>query len=195
MKPNCIVEYNKYMKGVDRADQYLSYYSFVRKTVKWSKKVVLYLLNCALFNAFLIYKSQNQGKKIKYKNFLHEAARGWITEQRESEESDNYEIEPASRRVVPTPRGPVSDPPGRLSGDLKKHKIVKIVAGGEGKNKYPQRQCRVCKVHKKRSETRYICEFCVMPLHRGACFESHYLDLHIHFSYVLPEAAHLTAKL
>ena len=123
MKPNCIVEYNKYMKGVDRADQYLSYYSFVRKTVKWSKKVVLYLLNCALFNAFLIYKSQNQGKKIKYKNFLHEAARGWITEQRESEESDNNEVEPASRRVVPTPRGPVSDPPGRLSGDLKNTKL------------------------------------------------------------------------
>jgi len=40
------------MTGVGRADQYLSYYSFLRKSVKWSKKVVLYLLNCALFNAF-----------------------------------------------------------------------------------------------------------------------------------------------
>ena len=28
------------MKGVDRADQYLSYYSVLRKTVKWPKKVV-----------------------------------------------------------------------------------------------------------------------------------------------------------
>jgi hypothetical protein len=34
-KPNCIVQYKKYMKGVDRADQYLSYSSIVRKTVKW----------------------------------------------------------------------------------------------------------------------------------------------------------------
>jgi hypothetical protein len=34
-KPNCIVQYNKYMKGVDCADQYLRYYSFVRKMVKW----------------------------------------------------------------------------------------------------------------------------------------------------------------
>jgi len=40
-KPYVVVQYNKFMKGVDRADQYLSYYSVLRKTVKWSKKVVL----------------------------------------------------------------------------------------------------------------------------------------------------------
>jgi hypothetical protein len=50
------------MKGVDYADQYLSYYSIVRKTVKWSKKVVLFLLNCVLFNSFLIYKTLNKEK-------------------------------------------------------------------------------------------------------------------------------------
>jgi len=34
-KPYAVVQYNKCMKGVDRADQYLSYYSVLRKTVKW----------------------------------------------------------------------------------------------------------------------------------------------------------------
>ena len=57
-KPYDVVQYNKFMKGVDRADQYLSYYSVLRKTIKWSKKVVLYLLNCALFNAFFVYRTQ-----------------------------------------------------------------------------------------------------------------------------------------
>jgi len=37
-KPCSVVWYNKFMKGVDRADQYLSYYSVLRKTVEWSKK-------------------------------------------------------------------------------------------------------------------------------------------------------------
>jgi hypothetical protein len=46
------VQYNKFMKGVDRAEQYLSLYSVLRNTVKWSTKVVMYLLNCALLNAF-----------------------------------------------------------------------------------------------------------------------------------------------
>jgi hypothetical protein len=62
-KPNCVVQYNKYMKGVDHADQYLSYHSFVRETVKCSKKVVLFLLNCALFNSFLMYKTLNKGTR------------------------------------------------------------------------------------------------------------------------------------
>jgi hypothetical protein len=44
IKPSCILKYNKYMKDVDRADQYLSYYSILRKTMKWSKKLVLWLL-------------------------------------------------------------------------------------------------------------------------------------------------------
>ena len=38
VKPLCITEYNKFMKGVDRVDQYLSYYSLLRKTIKWTKK-------------------------------------------------------------------------------------------------------------------------------------------------------------
>jgi len=33
-KPYAVVQYNKFMKVVDSADQYLSYYSVLRKTVK-----------------------------------------------------------------------------------------------------------------------------------------------------------------
>jgi len=51
-KPYAVVQYSKFLKDVDRADKYLSYYSVPKKTVKWSKKVVLYLLNFVLFNTF-----------------------------------------------------------------------------------------------------------------------------------------------
>jgi len=51
-KPYAVGQYNKFIKGVDRADQYLGYYSVLKKTVKWSKKVVINLLNCVLFNTF-----------------------------------------------------------------------------------------------------------------------------------------------
>jgi hypothetical protein len=81
-KPNCTVQYTQ-VNGVDHADQYLSYYSILRKTVKWSEKVLLFLLNGALFNSFLIYKTLNKGlKEQKHKKFLHEVTRNWITEQR-----------------------------------------------------------------------------------------------------------------
>jgi hypothetical protein len=68
------------MKGIDSADQYLSYYSVLRKSVKWSKKVVLYLLDCALFNAFFVYRTLNTEKKVKYNNLLHDVGRSWIFE-------------------------------------------------------------------------------------------------------------------
>jgi len=68
-------------------------------------------------------------------------------------------------------REPKQEPPDRLSGDFRIHKLEKIVGGGEGKTKYPVRQCKVCAAHKKRSETRNICKFCIVLLHRGSCFE------------------------
>jgi len=58
-KPYAVVQYNKFMEGVDEADQYLSYYPVLLKTVKWSITVLLYLLNCALFNAFFLYRTLN----------------------------------------------------------------------------------------------------------------------------------------
>lgn len=38
IKPTCILQYNKHMKGVDCVDQYLANSSILRKTVKWYKK-------------------------------------------------------------------------------------------------------------------------------------------------------------
>jgi hypothetical protein len=62
-KPYTVVLYNNFIKGTDRADQYLSFYSVLRKTVTWSKKVVMYLLNYALFNTFFSYTTLNTNKK------------------------------------------------------------------------------------------------------------------------------------
>jgi hypothetical protein len=39
-RPEIIGDYNKHMRGVDRADQMLHYYPCSRKTVKWTKKLV-----------------------------------------------------------------------------------------------------------------------------------------------------------
>jgi len=71
-------------------------------------------------------------------------------------------------------REPKQDPPGRLSSDFRTHKFEKTVGGGEGKEKYPTRQCKVCAARKKRIETRYICKFCIVLLHKGSCFEKYH---------------------
>jgi hypothetical protein len=58
-KPKCVADYNTHMRGVDTADQYLAYYSFIHKTVKWPKKVFFYLLQCALFNSYVVFTKSN----------------------------------------------------------------------------------------------------------------------------------------
>jgi len=171
-KPYAVVQYNKYMNGTDRGDQYLSFYSVLRKTVKWSKKVALYVLNCALFNTFFVYRTLNTDKKVKYKNFLHEVGRSWISEVQNISEYSSDDLQLPEKQT--TPRVPKQDLPGRLSSNFRIHKLEKIVGGGEGKKKYPTRQCKVCAAHKKRSETRCICKFCIVSLHKGSCFEKYH---------------------
>lgn len=170
IKPNAVIDYNHYMKGVDRADQYLSYYSILRKTKKWTKRMAMYLINCALFNSFVVYNSVHSAKKKKYQNFLKEIAIHWVT--------DEISIEEAAEQVPSTSRSKVykSDPPGRLSMDMRKHTLEPLV--GTGKNKKVSRRCHVCSVHKLRSETRYMCKFCNVPLHKGKCFERYHTLKH-----------------
>jgi hypothetical protein len=66
-KPKCVADYNTHMHGVGTADQYLAYYPFIRKIVKWPKKVFFYLLRCALFNSYVVFTKSNPNY---YKSFL-----------------------------------------------------------------------------------------------------------------------------
>jgi hypothetical protein len=97
------------------------YYLILRKTVKWWKKVVLYLMNCELFNAVFSYKKNPS-------------------------ECTSGELEQAENE--PTLRRPTQDAPGRLSGDFQNHKLEKIVGAGQGKKKYPARLQSLCEKQK-----------------------------------------------
>jgi hypothetical protein len=43
LKPKPIFEYNKYMSGVDRQDQLLSYYPCERKCLRWYKNLAVHI--------------------------------------------------------------------------------------------------------------------------------------------------------
>ena len=54
-KPQPVFLYNGYMSGVDLTDQFLQYYSFLHKSVKWSKKFFVYCLNMVILNAHILH--------------------------------------------------------------------------------------------------------------------------------------------
>ncbi|KAI4474804.1 hypothetical protein M0802_015435, partial [Mischocyttarus mexicanus] len=79
IKPTCILQYNKHMKEGDRADQYLANSSIFQKNVTSYKKLAFFLINYTLFNAYKINCTYRPESKIRYKKFLLEVAREWIT--------------------------------------------------------------------------------------------------------------------
>ena len=140
-KPYAVVQYSKLMKGVDRADQYLSYYSVLRKPVKCSKKGgIVSAKLCAHKCIFCV-----QDTKYKQKSNVQELP-AWgrkVLDIRSPEWKWVKFIWHSFAREATTPKELKQDLPGRLSGDFRIHRLEKIVGGGEGRKKYPAWQCKM----------------------------------------------------
>jgi hypothetical protein len=120
-----------------------------------------------VIKSYRIYTALNPQKKMKYKHFLLDVARDWI-----SDPVEVYRCEEELGPSAETKRVSRKDPPGRLSGGIKEHFLEEIVCKGVKKN--PARRCRVCASQGKRSETHYICKSCGVPLHQNECFQRYH---------------------
>jgi len=149
-KPYAVVQHNKFIKGVDRADQYFSFYSVLRKTIKWSIKEVLYLLNCSLFNAFFVNRTLNTNKKVKYKNILHEVGRSWISEVQDR----NPILMTFSCKQSKQQGGLNRTCQADCAVISENTNLKKLLVMGRGKRKYPARPCKVCAAHEKQSDSK-----------------------------------------
>ena len=54
-KPSVVLEYDKFLGGVDRADQMLNYAPFPCKTVKWWKRLFFHIVIISVMNSFIMY--------------------------------------------------------------------------------------------------------------------------------------------
>ncbi|CAH4034418.1 unnamed protein product [Pieris brassicae] len=70
LKPVEVEIYNRYMSGIDRSDQMISYYSCPRKTIRWYKKVLFHCLDMAVWNAFFLYRKYKKDNANTY-HFVH----------------------------------------------------------------------------------------------------------------------------
>jgi hypothetical protein len=66
--PFAVVQYNKFMKGVDRADQYLSFYSVLRNCKIVEKSVTVSAKLCSLQRIFCVqdpkYKQESKVQEL-----------------------------------------------------------------------------------------------------------------------------------
>ncbi|XP_058792504.1 piggyBac transposable element-derived protein 4-like [Phymastichus coffea] len=151
-KPNVIIDYTKHMGGVDRADQYASTYCFLRKSLKWWRKLFFWGLEICLINSYILYKTTKEQRSerplnhLQYLKTLVKQLTGDFHQPRDrastsTAESDNI----------------------RLNGKL--HSILTGV----------RKDCKVCSRRSKpgkRHQTTYYCDTCPDKpgMHLGSCY-------------------------
>lgn len=195
-KPSIVVNYDKYMGGVDRSDQMVSYATFNARTLKWWKRVTFHVFSLAVLNAYLCYKSVTTDSTP----MLHRVFRKKLVSSLVSS-VDKADIPGMSPRSVGRP-STAAEPIMRLQGQ---HFPMKIVAAGRKKN--ISRACVVCspaerelleRAGEKRKrpgrESSYQCDNCKTALCVDPCFRLYHTYKDYNAAYKARKAAENDAE-
>ncbi|CAC5422076.1 Probable ubiquitin carboxyl-terminal hydrolase FAF-X [Mytilus coruscus] len=158
VKPTSVVDYCSFMGGVDLSDQINQYYSCLRKTSKWYKKLFFYLLNLFVINSFILYKKYAPVNKTrKEHNIFRTSVVNALIQEAVS----------APRPQIEMGRKILGEKPTRL---LDRHFPNHIPAKGGAKRAHPTRDCVACNYKKslrqacKRKQTTFWCPTCKVAL-------------------------------
>ncbi len=81
------------MGGVDVLDQELKYYSMQRRSLRWTFKFSLHLIQTIIFNSYVLYKTNTQDEKIISHLDYNLSAVQWFYQWKEiKHQGDNIEI-------------------------------------------------------------------------------------------------------
>ncbi|KAI2644801.1 PiggyBac transposable element-derived protein 4 [Labeo rohita] len=164
MKPVCVLEYNKKMGAVDKADMMTGFLECTRKSTKWYKKVFFHLLDTVVLNSQIVYW-QLTGKEITSMQFRINLMRGLLEEY--------------STSRCPSKGGrPALDTPLRLTARHFPSEVPQTTSQGSR----TRRHCKVClsstRKSKQRRLTKYMCVPCNTPLCAVPCFEEYHTLKH-----------------
>ncbi len=79
MKPQVVLDYNKGRQGTDLSDQLSAYYTCLRRSVKWYRKVAFELIfGTSIVNSYLIYKENYTTSNITILQFRESLVRSLL---------------------------------------------------------------------------------------------------------------------
>lgn len=138
-KPQAILEYNKYMSGVDHHDQMLSYYLHERKTIRWPKKLFFHIIEMIMTNSFHLYNKYS-GQRMSSFDFRMAVIKSLLPPMME--------------------HGPRI--PANREHELRKREHT------PGKKQIARKRCKLCaEQYNKRTDTSFECIKC--PGNPGYC--------------------------
>lgn len=152
--PAVVADYNKYMGGVDRFDQYRERYETGRKSIKWWFRILYFLLDMAVVNSFILWKMHRppdpKNNQLTYRlKLARQLINGF-----------------SSRKIQGRPV------------NFFKCSVPKELRLSKGALHLPRvvespRRCKLCSSkQKKQTRTKVICIACKVPLCVKNCFET-----------------------
>ena len=64
-------DYTQRMGGVDKSDQFMTYYNGVRRSLKWTTKLAIHLFSMCVTNAYILYtKYGDKTEKIDHEEYI-----------------------------------------------------------------------------------------------------------------------------
>ncbi|XP_066569538.1 piggyBac transposable element-derived protein 4 [Amia ocellicauda] len=141
--PTTIVEYNKYMGGVDLSDQLIQYTTAHHKVMRWYKTMFLHFVDIATVNSYLLHKElceQQKTKPLTHRGFME-----LLTAQLAGVTLDVVSVDRQTNHT-PLPIAP-------LDPEKPKHRPADV-----------RKYCLHCKRRKKYNKTPWQCGACLVPL-------------------------------
>lgn len=150
-KPEPIVNYNKFMSGIDRQDQMQSYYPSTRKTIRWYKKIGIHTVQMLLMNSFYLYNKYKIGSNMPLYDY-------------------RLSVLSVLLPKIPKPRLLSS----KVNHIPKKHEVGK-------NGRAIRKRCQLCYTQKIRKDTAYFCDACPEKpsLCQQPCFHTFHLRINI----------------
>ena len=153
-KPEVTEDYNHFMMGVDVSDQKMQYYQITRRSLKWSRKMLIHYFNMAVTNAHILFRKQTGSKN--HLSFRLQLASQLIAKGLAKK------AKPSEWEGVCVPLVDQSDHYPELLPSTQKR--VK-----------PYRKCKCCIQQGRcsKNHTCYRCKSCLVPLH-PQCFQQYH---------------------
>uniref|UniRef100_A0A182YSN7 DDE_Tnp_1_7 domain-containing protein n=1 Tax=Anopheles stephensi TaxID=30069 RepID=A0A182YSN7_ANOST len=89
LKPLAVLEYNIGKSGIDKSDQMTSYATNIRKSIKWYRKLAMYLLlGTTIVNAHIVYQEATK-TKVDIRSFREMLVEEWLETQKSAKDANN----------------------------------------------------------------------------------------------------------
>jgi len=150
--PGAIARYNQIMGGVDKFDQLRERYEIGRRSVKWWHRIMYFLIDLAIVNAFVMWKLSKPNAKHDQLTFRLHLARQLIGQHTSRKRKGNVPNFLSQKKHVPDDV--------RLSG----------VGSHMPTTGSSYRRCRHCSTKKQEKRTKCLCLACSVPLCLAPCF-------------------------